>query len=248
MSYVSWVPAFEDSPSGNDPGSVIDNKFNELKEQIRRLLQAAGINMPDIGPTEDGTTPHTPGNLVDLPGVIAVDAGGSGIGGQIWNSLGNQILMDPTDTGVAFPLVATGGNITSGANPGHQHDITLAIPIGTSTGGLIPGLVYENRGNGDLVLVEARLIAGVAPVGGNLNVQMRLLPVAWTDPAATGIEVWADPNRPTLVTTEQRGVVASTIADGTLEEGEAWTFEVDTDGGSPNGAEDVTLILHVTRN
>lgn len=250
MAYIDWTAAFEDTPSGSDPGSVIDNKFTEFKEQTRRLLQAAGINLPQITVTEDGTTLHTPGTKANLPGVIMVDAGGSGIGGQIWKSDGSAILMDPKNTGVDFPgtLPVTGTNIDSGANPGHQHDVTFAIALGTSTGGLIPGLVFENRGNGLVTLLEARLVAGISPSGGSIFVQMRLLPSGYTDPSAAGTEVFATINRPEITTGLFRGSPTVTFDDPTLEEDEAWTFEIDTDGSSPNGAAEVTLFLHVQRN
>lgn len=246
MAYVGWTASFEDTPAGTDPVSSIDDKFSEFKEQTRRLLLAAGVNLPDISVTEDGTTPHTPGTKAGIPGVLMVDAGGSGLGGQIWMSDGSAKVMDPTDAGVNFPTAtpATGGNITTLNNPGHGHDVTLAVVLEPITTGRVPGVIFENRGNGDITLLHARLIAWTAPSGGSVVVQMVLLDSAYTNPATdAGTDVFTSGNRPSVSDGNNRGAVWATIDDATLEEGEAWVFEAD----SISGAGLLTLLLKVRR-
>jgi hypothetical protein len=246
MALINWTAGFEGTPAGSDPGSVIDDRIQELKEQIGRRLEQGGHILSD-----DPRSVHIANSQSARDGRHVVDAGGSGIGPDIYKSPTadadiNTKLITYADTGAAMVAGSdwSGGNVTTGNDPGHGHHATLVIPLPATATGRVEGVVFENRGNGVLTLVDMRLICFTPPSGGTVNVDIQSHTVAdATDPGTAGSSV-IDPNtHPTIADGDYSGSVQSVFSDATLDVGDAWTFDID----AINGALDVSLVLKVLR-
>lgn len=111
MALINWTAGFEGTPAGSDPGSVIDDRIQELKEQIARRLEQGGQIL-----TDDPRGIHAANSHSNRDGRHVVDAGGAGIGPDIYKSPTtdpdvNTKLVAYTDAGVSIAgnLDLTGG-------------------------------------------------------------------------------------------------------------------------------------------
>lgn len=248
MALINWTAGFEGTPSGGDPGNVIDNRIQEHKENIRLRGEQGGHIF-----TDDPGGKHAANSHSDRDGRHVVDAGGAGVSPDIYKSPAvdpdvNTKLITFTDGGAAMVAGSSwsGGNITTGDDPGHGHHATLVIPLPATGTGRVEGVVFENRGNGDLTVKEARLICFTAPAGGVVDVDINVYTVALaTDPGAggTGVSIFGGNPHPTIAAGDWAGAAVAAFNDAVLNVGEAWIFDID----SINSALDITVILKVHR-
>lgn len=236
MAYATWNAGFEASPSGGDPGSVIDNKFNELKENIRRILHNAGIALPGTTPAAD-----TPTDV----GRHQVNAGGTGFSPHIYKSDGTTKLANVTDTGIDFPIAATGVNITSGSNPGHNHDVTLSFPLDLTqldVFAFVRSFAFENRGNGVLTILEAKIVS-CDPVDQTTEFNITRKLAGYTSAGNGGSAIATTPML-TIANTASVSNLLTSFTIPTLGVGEAWFISVNDLSPAPAWA---TLFLKLRR-
>jgi hypothetical protein len=230
MALIEWsTTGFELTPAGTDPGSVIDDRIQELKEQIRRRAHQGGHLWTVASPN------HT------RDGRHAVDADGGGTEPDVYKSDQTTVLLKYEDTSI-WGKESIYGAMTS-----------LHVPIAATATGRVEGLIVYNLGEGKLKLLEAELMAWNAPVSTALTVDIhRLTSIgASTDPAATGNppdegSIWN--TIPSLAATN---FFAGPFSDfhtvltdpQYLAEGEAWVFEIDL----LSSAYDIAMILKVVR-
>jgi hypothetical protein len=235
MALVNWTAGFEATPSGADPGNVIDNRMQEHKENIRLRGEQGGHIY-----TDDPGGVHSANSHNDRDGRHVVDAGGSGVGPDIYTSPSddpdvNTKLITYSDTGAAMMAGATwtGGNITTGNDPGHGHHTTLMIPLPATATGRVEGVQFVNAGNGVLTVVSMQLVCFTPPSTVGVD----------TDPGSAGSSVIDGNPHPTIADGKYSGSAISAFSDATLDVGDAWTFDVD----AINGALDIAVVLKVLR-
>lgn len=247
MPIVNWTAAFQASPAGTDTMDTVDDKIRELKEQISlRWEQGGHANTRD---------PNSVGHSIPAndahDGRHVVDAGGSGVGPDIWKSdmSGRTVIWSDTACTAQSGITWVGENVTTGSNPGHEHDTTMVVYLPQTTTGRVTGVMYHNLGNGTLYLQEAVVRCWTAPGAATLTVDIHRLDNTYTDPAATSTPPDDDTifSTPPVVGNGNFVSAASVInTGGSMEElavGEAWVFEIDTN----DTADDIFVILKVRR-
>lgn len=245
MALVNWTTAFQATPSGTDPMSVVDDNINEQKEQIsRRGEQGGHAYYDDPNTVSHGLTPNSA-----FDGRHVVDAGGAGISPHWYKADGTTQLVTVSDTGAAMVAGSawSGTNVTTGDNPGHGHDVTINVYLPQVATGRVEGVIFHNTGNGTVTLIACRLQCWTAPGGGGLTVDIHKLDDTYGDPTATG----TPPDDGTVFTIKP--LVASGLFLGApatidagkdeLAEGEAWVFEIDAN----TGADEITVIMQINR-
>lgn len=256
MAYTEWNLSFEQTPSGGDPGAVLDNRIKELKEQLRFIALGAGLRIPAIA---DDTNA-----MLNVPVDEYVQAahGDDGVGDSkrsphIYKADGTTKLMTVNANDIDF-LLATGVNIDSGDDPGHSHSGTLSIGMPGTVVGRVSDLVFWNMGNGPITLLGARINCYDKPTGADAAVNIYEVvdpfgvgPTVDPDVDGSGNAVFDDGGavadfRPTCLADDFYGAITTTILSGqeTLASGDAWFFDIET----INGASGITLHLQVRRS
>jgi hypothetical protein len=237
MALVEWNAAYE-ALFGSSLKSVLDNKISDEREQIRRRLQQGGQLMQEASPNEARDGRH------------CVGVGGD-LGPHIYKADKTTKLVDYTDTGAAMVAGSnwTGGNVTTGNNPGHAHDSTIVIPLVRNVVGRIPGLSFLNRGNGTLTLLKAQLTAWTAPgAAGTIATMWKIagdLAISAVNPNSAGTDIFAGQGNKLLLSSgEFWGPVRTTFDDAALADGDAWVFAITANTGL---ADDLSLVLKVRR-
>ncbi len=226
MALVNWTSAFQLTPAGTDAMSVVDDRINELKEQVARRGEQGGHGYyDDPNSVGHGLTPAAAND-----GRHVIDSGGSGIGPDIYLADGTTKMVTYSVTGAAMASGQTwsGPNVTTGENPGHGHDVTVVVYLPQVATGLVSGVIYHNLGNGAITLIECKLQCWTAPGAGGLSVDINKLDNTHGDPA----DLATPPNDGTVFTvipTIASGLflgAAATIdaAKDELAVGEAWVF------------------------
>lgn len=243
MALESWTSGYEGLPLGTAAMSTVDDQLRELKEQVGRRYEQGGHVL-----TQDPRSLHSVSAVDANDGRHVVDAGGSGISPHRYKSDGTTELVTCSDTGEAMVAGSnwSGGNVTTGENPGHGHDVSWNVYLPSTAVGRVTAVMFHNLGNGTVVLISCKIQCWTAPGAGGLTVDIHKLDNTHTDPNSTG----ADDDGTVFST---KPVIASGLflsAAATIDlakdecaVGEAWVFEIDTN----DAADDIHVIMQVRR-
>jgi hypothetical protein len=241
MATREWSNAYELVPAGSDAGSTLDEVIKNLKVDIRERAHQGGIVFKSSTTAEDGLA-------------CRANADNNSTSWALYQADKSTKMIDPSDDDtldvdadivLAGAHVITGGNVTTGNNPGHGHDVTVGLPLPISATGRIVGPIYHNDGNGNIELQGARLVSFGTPASTAVVIQMDQVASGYSNPnTATGTDVFANPNEPTLAVAARTTAQFTTIANSTLEPGEAWLFDCDA---FDSGATDLWIFLEIRR-
>lgn len=111
--------------------------------------------------------------------------GGISVTGPIVN------VSDITMSGTLSGGTVEGVNVTSGTNPGHQHEITYYFRIDHATATRDDGIFFENLGNGKMTLLELKV--ALLNNTGTCIIEVERKANGWTSPQASGTTMLTAP-------------------------------------------------------
>jgi len=239
---------YTDTDTGgvDGPASSTDNAVVRFDGTDGNTLQNSTVIVTDAGALS-GVTSLAMGGA--LSGATTVNASGTATVGAVSTAgavtaaslaLSGAITgaTDVTASGtVAATTAVTGPNVTSGTNPGHTHEGTLAVSLPASGTGVVAGVYYENRGATTMTFLSARLVCGTAPSGSALDVDCLRVTSSYTDPGASGSTIFSA--RPTVAAAGKVGTETTSFAISTLAQGEALYWSVT----ALNAADNIVMYL-----
>lgn len=221
----------ENVPADTDVLSLGDDSIRQFKLDIRQRLQQGGQLMQDSLSTD---------------GLHAVNAGGAGIGPDIYKSDKATKLVTWADAGATMVAGSNwiGGNVTTGADPGHLHTGVIAVRV---SGALVAGRIKASfrvptRGalTFTVVKVSAVVFASPATQALRVNVVRIAAPALNTDPNSGGTSIFTVVgDRPSIAIGNFRVAPVAPTGTATFNAGDEMVFEIDNTGFT--AAADLTI-------
>ena len=215
------------APAESDKVGLGDDEFRFFRDDNTERSREGGV--------EWGTSVTTDGR----------HCVGIGNGPDIYKADKATKLVTYADTGATMVAGSSwsGGNVTTGNNPGHGHTGTIVVRVsGTVSTGQIRVAVRVPR---PITFVRAAVVVFTTPGVGGLRVDIKKLvaPINTTNRLAAGASIFAlDADKPQIVAGEFGGST-TTFGTTTAAAGDEILFYVDL----ANSAADLTISFEVTK-
>lgn len=225
----AWNEATPADPDALSQGAAAIRTF---KIDVRQRMQQGGVLWLDSLSTD---------------GLHAVNAGGAGVGPDIYKSDKATKLVTWADTGATMVAGATwiGGNVTSGTDPGHVHTGTVALRV---SGAVSVGKIKASfRAPRNLTFVNMSIVVFTAPGGNTLRVQALLLsaPTTATDRNTAANSIFSPTSNAPTIAVGAFSASSNTFNTLTMNSGDEIVFSIDNTGAwSPTPA-DLSIQLDV---
>lgn len=226
----------ESKPADGDVLSQGDDEIRKFKLDVRQRMQAGGVLCADS---------------VNTDGLHAVNAGGAGVGPDIYKSDKATKLLSFTNSSVdaGTGVNITGGNVTSGTDPGHLHTGAIAIQV---PGALLSGRIKASfrvpvRASLTLSVVKVSIVVFTAPTAAVLRVNIVRIqnPLTTTDRTTGGTSIFtATGDRPAIAIGQFSASATANISNGVFNAGDEFVAEIDSTGFA--SAADLTIQVDVT--
>lgn len=184
MATENWDSTYEATPSNTDKRHLGDDEFRDMKKNIRESLQQGGHYDPSAT-VVPSTTENDRGRHV-------VDAGGAGVGPDIYESDGTTKLVEYTDTSIEHNQQTILDKTNFQATSTYTFGTTAVAGGGTNTA--LMNETYTTAKNPRPVLItwhlHAYMTAAAATSTGIFTVQVERdpsgAPGVWTDLTESG--------------------------------------------------------------
>lgn len=233
----------EGAPASGDNVGEGDDRIREEKFDTRERLQQGGHVVESGGPYAP------PAGTADTDGRHAVAGTNHPIGFKVFKSDKSTVLLDFADAAItpAAGVTISGVNITSGTEPGHKHNGTIAIVIPGSTA---PGRAkIAFRAPKTLTFIQAHVTVMVRHTGGGnlkLNIKLLTAPTDATDRvAAAGAAIQVLGDRPSLAPSGNfHDDGNSVFSTASMNADDELVFDIENDGAAW-GANPQDIVIHL---
>lgn len=216
-------------PTGGEDPKNGDNRIVELKTSLEEIFRNGGHRLL-AGPSTDSKLGR---HVCDEE--FASGGAGTPLTGEwyVYAKDGTTRIVTVRDSSAATPSEF---NISTLKLVTGTHK-TLAIPIGGGSTGVVGGLYFENRGTPAMTILGAKLVAGTAPSGTSLVVNVFRLASGYTDPGSGGTSILTTPASDlTIAAGSKIGTETTAIvgAQSVLSQGDALYFSITTLSAADN--------------
>lgn len=246
------MPAPTDSWDETNPPDSQDPKFGaarirETERQIRERMVNGGHAWEVIGPSLDSDAGKHKCGTQGTTGVLEL----------AFEEDGDLLIEARDDTAASNASRVQIGDGIDGSQPytfvadvlQGKRDHTIIVPLVGNAGRQL-GVIVENRGAGNLRVLEATAVCYGAPAGAACTIDIHKLAAGWTDPNAAGTSIVGVPPALSIAVAAFRATTVTAFADDLLEtppavgqSGAAWVFEID----AVNSANNIAVVLRVQR-